>query len=148
MGTDIWRPVRGELRRILLGVSGVPNDRIQYEGRDFTPPSDLVWLKERIDKGSARTVTLGAHGMVEERAIYVIDLNVPRKSSFADGEDLADAIRCAYWHGRGIVGMGTDPAQGNVLAVHLRSAIPFGNLTQFPIRVDFFFRRNTLQGHL
>lgn len=146
MGTDIWRPVRGELRRILLGVPGVLNDQIAYEGRDFTPTSTLPWIRERIDKGSAETATLGFHGMVEERAIYALDLNYPRANTFADGEDLADAIRCAYWHGRGIVGMGADPAAGNVLACHLRTMIPFDNWCQFPIRVDFFFRRNTRQG--
>jgi hypothetical protein len=144
MATDIWRPVRGELRRILLTVPGVPD--IAYEGRDFTPTSNVAWLRERIDKGAAVTATLGTYGQVEERAIYALDLNWPRVGSFAEGEDIADAIRIAFWPGREITGAGTDYASGGVLASHARTAIVFDGWVQFPVRVEFFFRRKTAQG--
>jgi hypothetical protein len=144
MGTDIWRPVRGELRRILLTVSGVPD--IAYEGREFTPVSSVAWAREMIVKGTAATATLGRDGLIEERAIYAIDLNWPRKASFADGEDIADAIRCAFWHGREISGVSDDLLIGAVLSSQLRQAIMFENWTQFSIRVEFYFRRKTSQG--
>lgn len=144
MATDIYRPIRGELRRILLAVPGVPD--IAFEGRDFKPTSNVAWVRERIDKGGARTATLGTYGQVEERAIYAIDVNWPRKASFADGEDLADAIRCAFWPGREITGIGADFLSGGVLASHARTAIMLDGWTQFPVRVEFFFRRKTAQG--
>lgn len=143
MATDIWRPIRGDLRRILLAVPGVPD--LAWEGRDFTPVAGVAWINERIDKGGARTATLGYAGMQEERAIYALDLNWPRKSSFAEGEDLADAIRCAFRPGREIASTGADYAKGSVLSSQVRTAIMFPAVTQFPIRIEFFFRRATAQ---
>lgn len=144
MSTDIWRPIRGDLRRILLTVPGVPD--VAYEGRQFTPASNVAWLRERIDKAGARTATLGTQGLIEERGIYALDLNWPRSGSFADGEDVADAIRCAYWPGREIAGTGADFIKGRVLAAQARTAIPFDGWTQFPVRIEFFFRRASAQG--
>lgn len=144
MGTDIWRGIRGDLRRILLAVPGVPD--IAYEGRGFTSVEGVAWLRDRIDKGAAVTATLGTAGMVEERGIYALDLNWPRVGSFAEGEDLADAIRCAFWHGREIASSGGDFIAGRVLSAQVRTPIMFDNWTQFPIRIEFFFRRRTAQG--
>lgn len=142
MATDIWRPIRGDLRRILLAVPGVPD--IAFEGRDFTPAAGVAFIRERIDKGGARTATLGNLGMQEERAIYAIDLNRPRTASFAEGEDLADAIRCAFRPGREI--WGAEYAAGRIVSAHTRTSIMLDAWTQFPIRIEFFFRRSTAQG--
>lgn len=145
MGTDIWRGVRGDLRRILLGVPGVLHDQIAYEGRPFTPVQDLAYIVERIDKGGARTATLGFAGMQEERGIYALDLNIPRKACFADGEDVADAIRCAFRPGRYIASPGADYAKGSILSSQVRTPIMLDTWTQFPVRIEFFFRRLTAQ---
>jgi len=141
---DIWRGVRGDLRRILLSVPGVLNDQIAYEGRDFTPVEGVAWIRERIDKGSAVTATLGNAGTQEERGIYSLDLNVPRRSSFAEGEDLADAIRIAFRPGREIWGGTT--AAGRIISASVRTPIMFEAVTQFPIRIEFFFRRPSALG--
>lgn len=144
MATDIWRPIRGDLRRILLSTPGVPD--VAWEGQEFAPTANVAWLRERIDKGGARTATLGVAGMQEERAIYALDLNWSRRASFAEGEDLADAIRCAFRPGREIGSAGADYAKGSVLSSQVRTPIMFDTVTQFPIRVEFFFRRLTAQG--
>ena len=144
MATDIWRGVRGDLRRILLALPGVPD--VAFEGRAFTPTTGVSFISERIEKGGARTVTLGGHGQQEERAIYALDLNIPRVSSFADGEDLADAIRCAFRPGREIASVLSDYAMGRVIASSVRTPIMFADWTQFPIRIEFFIRRATAQG--
>lgn len=144
MSTSVWRPIRGDLRRILLGVTGVPD--IQYEARRIAPTTGVAWIGESIEKGNSRPVTLGRSGMVEEQGIYLLDLNWPSSSSFADGEDLADAIRLAFYPGRAIESSGADFIKGGVLASVARRAVPLPDWTIFPVRVEFFFRRATRQG--
>ncbi len=66
MSTSIWRGVRGELRRQLLAITGVPD--IAYEmgegvpGGTYKPVVGVPWLKEVMDKGPAVPATLGSGG--------------------------------------------------------------------------------------
>lgn len=144
MGTSVWRQVRGDLRRIALGVTGVPD--LAFEGRRFTPTTGIAWVREAIEKGTALPATLGSAGMVEERGIYMLDLNWPATASEAEGEDLADHIRLAYYPGRAIESSGPDFIKGGVLQSRsLRTAV-FTDWTVFPIRIEFFVRRAMRQG--
>lgn len=144
MSTSVWRPVRGDLRRILLGVTGVPD--IHYEGRRTVPTTGVAWLGEAIEKGNALPASLGSDGMVEETGIYLLDLNWPSSGSVADGEDLADKIRLAFYPGRGIASSGADYISGRVISSRALRVVPLPDWTVFPVRIEFFFRRAMRQG--
>lgn len=141
----MWKPVRGDLRRIVLSLSpAVPT--IHYEARRFVPTTGIAWVREALEKGNALPATLGSDGMVEERGIYLLDLNWPATASEAEGEDLADRIRLAYYPGRAIESSGTDYIKGCVIQSRaLRTAV-FTDWTVFPVRIEFFVRRATRQG--
>lgn len=144
MSTSIWRPLRAELRRILLSVSGVPDSA--FEEQEFKPTPGVAWIKERLVKGPSFTSTLGSHGTTEEQGIYELDLQWPVNGVKADGEDLADKIRLAFWHGRGIESAGADPIKGRVTASEARRMVPGEPWVVYPVRVSFFVRRLTRQG--
>lgn len=143
MTAQVWRFVRADLRRVLLGVPGVPD--IAYEARPYSPTSGVAYIREALEKGPAATATLSTFGTVEERGIYQLDLHWPAALT-ADGEDMADAIRLAYWHGRVIASSGPDPIRGQVTRSRALRVVPGLQWTVFPIRVEFFFRRLTAQG--
>lgn len=145
MSFSIWRPIRADLRRILLGIPGVPDIALELAPKPADRPIGVAYIRERIEKGRSVTATLGTYGTTEERGIYVIDLYWPDKLT-AEGEDLADKIRLAFWHGREIASSGPDPIAGTVLASEARSAIPSAGWVIFPIRVSFYVRRLTAQG--
>lgn len=144
MGTSIWRPVRAELRRILLSVPGIPD--ISYEEQGYTPTVGVAWIREAIEKGPSRTASLGSAGLTEEQGIYQLDLYWPKTGVKSEGEDLADKIRLAFWHGRGIASPGADFIRGQVLASSALRTVPGDTWVIFPVRIEFFFRRKTLQG--
>lgn len=146
MGTRVWGAVREELRRMVLVVPGVSGYQLEFMVRRLDEEPLVPWLADAIEKGNARTATLGYAGMVEERGIYKLDLHWPTNGLEADGEDLADAIRLAFRHGRGFEAAGPDVIQGWIFASHARGAIPLATKTVFPIRIDFAFRRATTQG--
>jgi hypothetical protein len=145
VSTNIWTPIRAELRRILLGVTGVPDIAYELAPVKYVPTIGLPYIRERIEKGNSRTATLGTYGKIEEQGIYLIDLYWPDRLQ-VDGEKLSDAIRCAYWHGREISSAEADPINGQVTSCDARSAIPAEAWVIFPIRVNFFVRRDTAQG--
>lgn len=144
MGYSIWRQVRADLRRILLTIPGVPD--VQFEGRKFTPAAGVAWLQEAIEKGPSVTHTLGFHGLTEERGIYLLNLNWPANGVMADGEDLADKIRLAFWHGRGLGVTAPDFITGGVLRSEARRTVVTDAWTIFPVRIEFYVRRRTMQG--
>lgn len=147
MSVSIWRHVRADLRRILLGVPGIPD--VAWElapGKPYQPTVGVAYLRERIEKGSSETASLGDRGTTEEQGIYLIDLYWPRALAQVDGEDLADAIRLAFWHGRAVSSAGPDPITGRVTSSVARTAIPSDGWTIFPVRIAFFVRRLTRQG--
>lgn len=144
MSTSIWKPIRNELRRILLSVPGVPD--IHYELQNYTPATGVAWIREAIEKGPALPSTIGSYGLTEEQAIYHLDLHWPSNGVKSDGEDLADKIRCTYWAGRSIQSSGDDFIRGRVVASEARRTVVGPTWVVFPVRVTFFVRRKTLQG--
>jgi hypothetical protein len=144
MSTSIWRPVRAELRRILMTVPGASGYHFEMQG--YTPVVGVPYLKDQIEKGNASTATLGTTGLIREDGIYLVDVKWPTAGVKADGEDLADAIRCEFWHAREIASAGGDFIKGRVESSSSRTAIPGEAWTTFPVRIQFFVYRKTNQG--
>jgi hypothetical protein len=139
--TSIWRPVRADLRRILLSVPGLPD--VKWEGKRLKPVDGLPWCSERVEIASATTETLGFVGQVQENAIYQIELFWPANGTVSDCEDLADAIRQAFWHGRAV---GPEGIKGSVLSSYRLRSVEMDQFYQIPVRVEFYIRRLIRQG--
>lgn len=145
MTTDIWTHIRADLRRVLLGIPGIPDVAYELAPVAYKPTPGVAYIRERVEKGNSTTATFGTFGETNETGIYHIDLYWPDKLT-ADGERLADKIRLAFWHGREIASSGPDKISGGVTATSARSAIPSAGWVIFPVRVAFFVRRKTAQG--
>jgi Bacteriophage related domain of unknown function len=143
--TSIWRPVRADLRRILMSVPGLPGDG-KWEGKRFKPSDGLPWFTERIEFAGTTTETLGFVGQVQENAIYQIELYWPANGAVSDCDDLADRIRQTFWHGRGIGGSGPAQISGAVLSSTRLRSVEMDQFYQIPVRVEFYVRRFIRQG--
>lgn len=143
MADGIWSRVTSDLRRVLLGIPGIP--AVKWEGRRFEPTPGIAWIRERLETGNTTTETLGYTGQSQEQAIYRLDLYWPATGSAFEAADMADRIRLTYWHGREVGSSGPDQIRGSVLASSRRSAVESDGWYMIPIRVEFFVRRFTRQ---
>jgi len=139
--TSIWRPVRADLRRILLSVPGLPD--MKWEGKRFKPTEGVAWGSERIEVATATTETLGHVGQVQETGTYQIELFWPANGTISDCEDVADRIRQTFWHGRAI---GPEGIKGGVLSSYRMRSVETDQFYQIPVRVQFYVRRFIRQG--
>jgi hypothetical protein len=140
-GTSIWRPVRADLRRILMSVPGLPD--MKWEGKRFKPVDGVPWGAERIEMAGTTTETLGFVGQAQEVAIYQIELYWPANGTVSDADDLADRIRQTFWHGRGI---GPEGIKGSVLSSTRLRSVEMDSYYQIPVRIEFYIRRFLRQG--
>jgi hypothetical protein len=151
---SVWRGIRSDLRAILLTVAGIPD--VRWEGKskiytaggavaDIEPAAGVPWIKEKLAKAGAETVTLGAWGQTQEGGIYMLDLYWPANGIMHEGEDLADKIRLAFYHGREVAASGPDQVTGTVTSAEARDMIEGDGWLIFPIRIEFYFRRFTRQ---
>lgn len=143
--TSIWRPIRSDLRRILLATPGCPGD-VKWEGKRFKPTKGVAYISERIEMAGTFTETLGFVGQVQENAIYQIEIFWPADGSVSDADDLADAMRQSFWHGRQIGGAGPEQIAGAVLSSTRLRSVEGDTFYQVPVRVEFFIRRYLRQG--
>lgn len=151
MSFSVWRYIRGDLRRILLSISGIPDVRYELAPKPDPnlpdqPPAGVAYIRERIEKGPTTPGSAGSLGTVQENGIYHVDLYWPDTLARVDGEDLADKIRLTFWPARELGSSGPDPMHGRVLRSEARQAIPGAGWVVFPVRITFFVRRNTAQG--
>ena len=94
--TDIYFPVRSDLRRILLATPGVPTN-IAWEGRKFTPATGMRWLQEMLSQAASLPATIGNIGYTYETMVYRIVVNDPPTTvGLSETENLVDAI-CAQF---------------------------------------------------
>ena len=143
MSASVWKPVRADLRRILLTTPGIPDT--EWEAKRFRPAPGIAWIREKLNIAGASTDTLGARGQTIERAIYAVDVMWPATGALSDAEDLADAIRQTFWHGRGIGSSGPNPINGSVIASSRQTTVEGDVWTEVPVRIEFFVRRYTRQ---
>ena len=132
--------LRGQLRSILL--LDVPNlPQVQWQGKVFKPSAEFPYIRERLDPVTSDTATLGRIGSAEERMIYNLDVFWPVTGFLQDAENMADALKTAYWIGRGLSLASTDKVYGSVLRVETRPVLEGAVFNLYPVRVVFFIRR-------
>ena len=135
----VMSELRNQLRSILLSVPGLPT--VQWQGKTFNPSPDLPYVKERVEPVDSVTATWGQTGCAEETVIYSLNLYWPITGFVTDAEDMADAIRTAFWIGRAFVPMPGADICGSVRTVSLMPPVEGPVYNMYPIRVNLFIRR-------
>jgi len=143
MAESIWRPIRADLRRILLSVPGCP--AMKWEGKRYNPTAGIPYGREKLSTGTATTETLGSLGHTQENGIYMLDFLWPANGLTSEAEDFADRVRLTFWHGREIASSGADFIRGGVLTSWRMDAVEDDASYQIPVRVEFYIRRRTRQ---
>lgn len=137
--SDVYAPLRADLRGILLAVPQLPP--VAWEGRKFVPDPTVAYIEEELVPVASTVATLGSSGNTRDDVVYNLKIHYPEATaSVSDIETFADSIIAAFWSGRRV---GSPTVYGNVTGTLRSKLMPTPGRISIAVRVRFFVYRNT-----
>lgn len=74
----------------------VPDAPIAYQGLDFTPPENRLWLRPLCSTGSMVDMEKGPEGCSRRMGLYLVDIFAPSPLCAADAWNMAARLETAF----------------------------------------------------